>query len=257
VRAGNPSQESLHNYHGVHNATLVKIEEASTAAYNKAIYLILLIGFLMLGGNVWFWLCFVIRRQGHSCCGPGGHTVGKDISCETELVTSHSSTPSLQGIKSYYQTDYPGPDGCSKPGSDGLLRKRSLAQDSYGALSEGHSISFISNGSTVPGRASTVELVPCLKSSRRSRRSPESSSVQHVATLPRPGGREERPGRGEPGEGRRAGRGSGHGLERTAGPLARSSSQGDTGARPCMSTFCHVLPPPLPDPPHDFQPESV
>ena len=49
---GPPSQENLHNYHGVQNTTLVKIEEASMAAYNKAIYLILLIGFLMLGSNV-------------------------------------------------------------------------------------------------------------------------------------------------------------------------------------------------------------
>ena len=70
------AQEAIHTYHGVHNATLVKIEEASTAAYNKAIYLILLIGFLMLCGNIWFWLCFVIRRKSHSCC-VSSHSVGK------------------------------------------------------------------------------------------------------------------------------------------------------------------------------------
>lgn len=56
----------------------------------------------------------MIRRQGHSCCWPLGHTVGKDSNWETELVTSHSSTPSLQGSKSYYQTDYPGPEDCNK-----------------------------------------------------------------------------------------------------------------------------------------------
>ena len=92
-------------YSGMHNATLVKIEEASTAAYNKAILLILLIGFIMLVGNIWFWLCFVIRRRYHSCC-IAGHQVGKDISCETELVGS--SNPSLQNIKNYsfYQKEY-------------------------------------------------------------------------------------------------------------------------------------------------------
>ena len=250
------AQEALHTYHGVHNATLVKIEEASTAAYNKAIYLILLIGFLMLCGNIWFWLCFVIRRQGHSCCGPVGHMgVGKDSSCETELVTSHSSSSSLQNMKNYYQTEYPNPEK-SKPGSDGLLRKRSLAQDSYGALSEGQSISFISNGS-VPGRTSTVELVPCLKSSRRTR---ENSSVQGIATLPRHGSRHEERGRVGCDEenrqdlvGHRLGRGSGHALDRSGEVLSRSSSQGDgragvcgkNSSRPYMSTFCHVLPPPL------------
>ena len=60
----------------MHNATLIKIEEASTAAYNKAILLILLIGFIMLIGNIWFWLCFVIRRKSHSCC-VSSHSVGK------------------------------------------------------------------------------------------------------------------------------------------------------------------------------------
>jgi len=233
------------------------IEEASTAAYNKAIYLILLIGFLMLCGNIWFWLCFVIRRQGH-CCGPVGHLgVGKDNSCETELVTSHSSSSSLQNMKNYYQTEYPNPEK-TKPGSDGLLRKRSLAQDSYGAVSEGHSISFISNGS-VPGRASTVELVPCLKNSRRARGAAESSnSVQGIATLPRHGGsRNEDRSRVNCEEegldvvGHRQSRGSGHTLDRTGASevLSRSSSQGDgrekSSSRPYMSTFCHVLPPPL------------
>lgn len=251
------AQEAIHTYHGVHNATLVKIEEASTAAYNKAIYLILLIGFLMLCGNIWFWLCFVIRRQGH-CCGPVGHLgVGKDNSCETELVTSHSSSSSLQNMKNYYQTEYPNPEK-TKPGSDGLLRKRSLAQDSYGAVSEGHSISFISNGS-VPGRASTVELVPCLKNSRRARGAAESSnSVQGIATLPRHGGsRNEDRSRVNCEEegldvvGHRQSRGSGHTLDRTGASevLSRSSSQGDgrekSSSRPYMSTFCHVLPPPL------------
>ena len=256
------AQEAIHTYHGVHNATLVKIEEASTAAYNKAIYLILLIGFLMLCGNIWFWLCFVIRRQGHSCCGPVGHLgVGKDSSCETELVTSHSSSSSLQNMKNYYQTEYPNPEK-TKPGSDGLLRKRSLAQDSYGALSEGQSISFISNGS-VPGRTSTVELVPCLKNSRRARGGENSSSVQGIATLPRHGssrnddrGRVNCEDEGLDGGLRRQSRGSGHTLNRTGGAsevLSRSSSQGDgreegcskSSSRPYMSTFCHVLPPPL------------
>ena len=252
-------QETLQSYHGVHNATLVKIEEASTAAYNKAIYLILLIGFLMLCGNIWFWLCFVIRRQGHSCCGPVGHTVGKDSSCETELVTSHSSNSSLQNMKTYYQAEYPGPE--PKPNSDGLLRKRSLAQDSHhSALSEGHSISFISNGS-VPGRTSTVELVPCLKNSRRSRGA--ESGVQGIATLPRHGRGGQCEGEGS-GETPRQTRGSGQGLDRSA-PLSRSSSQGDgregvctaSSSRPYMSTFCHVLPPPLPEPMcHEFTGEK-
>ena len=235
-------QEAVHSYHGVHNATLVKIEEASTAAYNKAIYLILLIGFLMLCGNVWFWLCFVIRRQGHSCCPPLAHSVTKDSSCETELVASHSSNSSLQNMKSYslYQTQDYKPD--YKPGSDGLLRKRSHASDtSYShSVSEGHSISFISSntGRDMQGR-STVELVPCLKRGSRSR---EEELAHH--TLPRQH-REERAGREQ--EARSAGREL----------LARSSSQEEGGAsRPYMSTFCHVIPPPLPEPKF-LQPESV
>ena len=69
-------------YSDMHNATLVKIEEANTDANNKAILLIILIGFIMLVGNIWLWLCFVIRRCYHSFC-IAGHQDGTDISCET------------------------------------------------------------------------------------------------------------------------------------------------------------------------------
>ena len=71
----------------MHDATLVKIEEANTDANNKAILLIIMIGFIIFVGNIWFWLCFEIRRCYHSCC-IAGHQDGKDISCETELVWS-------------------------------------------------------------------------------------------------------------------------------------------------------------------------
>ena len=91
----------------MHNATLVKIEEASTAAYNKAILLILLIGFIMLVGNIWFWLCFVIRKRSHTCCMGAQHAVGKDISCETELVgSSNTSLQNLQNYSFYQQKEY-------------------------------------------------------------------------------------------------------------------------------------------------------
>ena len=268
----------------MHNATLVKIEEASTAAYNKAILLILLIGFIMLVGNIWFWLCFVIRRRYHSCC-ISGHQVGKDISCETELVGS--SNPSLQNIKNYsfYQKEYSS-DKMSCKSSDGLPRKRSLAHEtSYGTINDGQSISFISNGN-VPGARANVELVPCLKSSKR-----RSSTVQSIATLPRNNSRDSRTSHTShiscesdyTDHDRTArlhgslGSNSGLTMERHSSDLlvnlSRSSSQGSShnaGAqckagpsgvcqqsglagvspnpRPRMSTFCHIVPPPLPEP---------
>ena len=159
----------------MHNHTLVKIEEASTAAYNKAILLILLIGFIMLVGNIWFWLCFVIRRKSHSCC-LSSHSVGKDISCETELVGS--SNTSLQNIPNYsfYQKEYSS-DKISCRSSDGLPRKRSVVQETN--YNDQQSISFISNG-TVPNTRNNVELVPCLKNSKS-----RSNTVQSIATLPR------------------------------------------------------------------------
>ena len=80
-------------YSGMHNATH---EEASTAAYIKAIFLILFIGFIMIVGNTWIWLCFVIHWLSFCIT---GHQVEKDISCETELVGS--SNPSMQNIKNY------------------------------------------------------------------------------------------------------------------------------------------------------------
>ena len=170
-------------YNGLmHNATLVKIEEASTAAYNKAILLILLIGLIMLVGNIWFWLCFVIRRRSHSCCITSG-AVGKDISCETELVGA--SNTSLQNIPNYtfYQKEYSS-DRMSCKNSDDLPRKRSIVQEPN--YNEAQSISFISNGN-VPANRANMELVPCLKNSRS-----RSSTVQSIATLPRNASRERR-----------------------------------------------------------------
>ena len=163
-------------YNGLmHNATLVKIEEASTAAYNKAILLILLIGLIMLVGNIWFWLCFVIRRRSHSCC-ISASAGGKDISCETELVGS--SNTSLQNIPNYtfYQKEYSS-EKLSCKSSDDLPRKRSVVQEPN--YNEAQSISFISN-SNVTAVRQNMELVPCLKNSKR-----RSSTVQSIATLPR------------------------------------------------------------------------
>ena len=180
--SGGQDKNSL--YSGImHNATLVKIEEASTAAYNKAILLILLIGFIMLVGNIWFWMCFVIRRKSHSCC-VTGHGVGKEMSCETELVGS--SNTSLQNIPNYsfYQQQEYSNDKVSCKSSDVLPRKRSIVQETcYNDTAQ--SISFISNAN-VPGSRGNVELVPCLKNSSKSR----SSTVQSIATLPRNGNRD-------------------------------------------------------------------
>ena len=167
-------------YNGLmHNATLVKIEEASTAAYNKAILLILLIGLIMLVGNIWFWLCFVIRRRSHSCC-ISATAGGKDISCETELVGS--SNTSLQNIPNYtfYQKEY----SSEKLSSDDLPRKRSVVQEP--SYNEAQSISFIS-ASNVTAVRQNMELVPCLKNSKR-----RSSTVQSIATLPRNSSRDAR-----------------------------------------------------------------
>ena len=193
-----------------------------------------------------------------------GPLVAKETSCETELVASNSSTSSLQNMKNYsfYQAEYPESKEkkATKPGSDGMPRKRSRG-DSYEALAEGQSISFISN-SSAHGRSSTVELVPCLKNSRsRSGRGIESSSVQSIATLPR----QNRETRARGVNSQQAemdyvdhqGRNS---VARLSGQLSRSSSQGDgrreerhcpppdiplSSSRPRMSTFCHILPPPL------------
>ena len=287
LTTGPPSSNCRHKdksagFSGMHNATLVKIEEASTAAYNKAIFLILLIGFIMLVGNIWFWLCFVIRRRYYSCC---GHQVGKDISCETELVGSSNS--SLQNIKnySYYQKDYSS-DKMACKSTDGLPRKRSLAHEtSYGAINDGQSISFISNGN-VPGARANVELVPCLKTSRS-----RSSTVQSIATLPRNNSRESRSSHAshiscelDYNDHERAVRHHGSLGSNSALPmerhssdllvnLSRSSSQGSShnavaqckpgpsglcqqsgltgvspNTRPRMSTFCHIVPPPLQEP---------
>lgn len=167
----------------MHNATLIKIEEASTAAYNKAILLILLIGFIMLLGNIWFWLCFVIRRKSHSCC-VSSHSVGKDISCETELVGSSANT-SLQNIPNYsfYQNEYSS-DKVSCKSSEGLPRERSIVKDpgypEPGLGSTQGSISFISQGGSGARAGANVELVPCLKNSKS-----RISTVQSIATLPR------------------------------------------------------------------------
>ena len=177
-----PGAGKTNLYNGLmHNATLVKIEEASTAAYNKAVLLILLIGLIMLGGNIWFWLCFVIRRRSHSCC-VSSSAVGKDISCETELVGSNTS---LQNIPNYsfYQKEYSS-DKVSCKNSDDLPRKRSVVQDP--SYNEAQSISFISNGN-VPATRTNMELVPCLKTSKS-----RSSTVQSVATLPRHSNRDGR-----------------------------------------------------------------
>ena len=77
-----------------HNATLVKIEEASAAAYNKAVFLILFIGALLLGGNVWFWLCFILKRRNFCCEGFNGAPL-LNVELDLDLLVLDLNDPPL------------------------------------------------------------------------------------------------------------------------------------------------------------------
>ena len=165
-----------------HNATLVKIEEASTAAYNVTVVLILVIGVILLCVNVWFWLCFIIKRR-NFCCDGASH-VRKETSCETELIgASNLSLHSHKHRREYRE------GSLSYRESDEAPRKliysedsddHSSCGDSYRTLNGGQAISFIS--STDPVSRPESVLVPCIKQSSLKS---SLSRVSGVATLPR------------------------------------------------------------------------
>ena len=134
----------------------------SSVRPESTIFIVLAFGVLLLSCNVWFWVCFVVRKRSIICCMTNDGE-NKKLSEEPELSIVSNKPHQEPG----YQRRIPG-DSVWYDNSDNLSKTDSYSQGSsgrFGSDDQQQAISLISSGH-VTRSSHQLQLYDCSRSSR-------------------------------------------------------------------------------------------